>query len=414
MEAYQAIARILRTDQDILKNVAARAAARNKPGLLDSIFSENQLLVKKSLQTLGLNSHLSLKETVLALQNKLAQDEEKIKAIFGGLRLTEKAGCEKIISFAGKTLNPKDGVFLKKEKAVEFLRAQPPQNILKFLGYQNIDQALEKEDLFELFASMRFGEPKDWLNSVFFKQYENLRPADFEKRPIRFFAFSEKFAPLAQEFIQKKYHNLSHLKELGAIFIVPFSSENINLSVVPGQLMKVFSLAFHYVHEVVFYSELFEANLPQPDFPRRFISLLRGDVPEPKIEPDADVWLVTQRYLEKDDPFELGLMVPHINPESIHWSKAQNNIAKVSPELGFWEGLDWVGDYFKNEINSDDLVSFNLVDVAMNLADKDKQKFYTYHQREAMWNKIFSSLFGWEVLEKMAKENIISGKIELK
>ena len=120
------------------------------------------------------------------------------------------------------------------------MKNTPPQNVLKFLGYRDIDEALQKENLFELFASLRFGESRDWLNGVFFKQYEALTPNDFEKRKIQYFGFSEKFSPLAQEFIQKKYHNLSHLKELGAIFIVPFSEEDLNLSLVPGQLMKVF------------------------------------------------------------------------------------------------------------------------------------------------------------------------------
>ena len=337
-----------------------------------------------------------------------------MKGIFGGIHLTEKADCEKIIEFANKFLNPKEGYFLKKEKAVELLKANPPQNVLKLLGYQTIGEALQKENLLELFASLRFGESKDWLNNVFFKEYEKLTPKDFERRKIQYFGFSDKFSPMAQEFIQKKYHNLSHLKELGVIFIVPFSQENANLSLVPGQLMKIFSLAFHYFHEVVFYAELFEESFSKPNFAQNFISLLRGDVPEAKIDLDSSTWLVTQRYLEKEDPYEIGLMLPHVNPESIHWAKAQNDISKINSDFEFWSGKDWVGCYIKDEVGADSLVSFNLVDVAMSLADKDQGKFYTYHQREALWNKIFASYFGWEVLEKMAKENIISGKIEFK
>ncbi len=415
MEPYQQIARILRTDQDIIKNLQSRMEKTSgKIGVLDSLVKENRMQIEKSNRVFGFDGHLSLMSVVEALQDKLKSDEEKLKIIFGGIHLTETTGCEKIIEFANKFLNPKEGSFLKKEKAIELLRANPPQNVLKFLGYQGIDEALQKENLFELFASLRFGEEKDWLNNVFFKQYEALTPKDFEKRKIQYFGFSEKFSPLAQEFIQKKYHNLSHLKELGVIFIVPFSEENLGLSLVPGQLMKIFSLAFHYFHEVTFYSELFEQIFLKPDFSQSFVSLLRGDVLEPKIDLSSSTWLVTQRYLEKDDPFEIGLMVPHINPESIHWAKAQNDISKINPEFEFWHGKDWIGDYFKDEVGADDLVSFNLVDVAMSLADKNQGKFYTYHQREALWNKIFAEYLGWEVLEKTAKENIVSGRIEFK
>ncbi|OGY39529.1 MAG: hypothetical protein A2418_00075 [Candidatus Brennerbacteria bacterium RIFOXYC1_FULL_41_11] len=405
MESYQQLAKILRTDQDIIKGIDA------KSGVLDAMMKENQVLIHKSLKSLEIDRDSTLKEIISGLSLKLESDENKIKTLFSGVRLTESRDCKKVLDYADQFLNPKEGFFMKKGKAVEFLRRHPPENILKFLGYKNIDEALEKEDVLELFATLRFGEEKDWLHDVFFKQYEALTPGDFEKRKISHFAFPAKFAPLAQEFIKKKYHNLSHLKELGVIFVVPFAAENLNLSLVPGQLMKVFSLAFHYFHEVMFYSDVFESLLAKPDFSKNLISLLRGDVSEPKINLDSKTWLVTQRYLEKDDPFELGLLAPHINPESMHWAKAQNDISKINSEFEFWSGLDWVGDYFKDEVNNDVLVSFNLVDIAMSLADKEKQVIYTYHQREAMWNKLFASFFGWEILENSAKENIISGKI---
>lgn len=413
MESYQQIARILRTDQNIIKNLQVRSEEiSGKTGVLDSLLRENRTQIEKSFNFFGFDGRFSLRDAVEALQDKLKSDEEKLKNVFGGVRLTGKTDCEKIIGFANDFLRPKESYFLKKDKAVELLKANPPQRILKALNYRTIDEALVKENLFELFASLRFGEDREWLNNVFFRSYEELAPQDFEKRRIQYFGFSEKFSSMAQEFIRKKYHNLSHLKELGVIFIIPFSEESLNLSLIPGQLMKIFALAFHYFHEVMFYSELFEQLFPKPDFSRNFVSLLRGDVPEPKIDLDSSTWLVTQRYLEKDDPFGVGLMVPHINPESIHWAKAQNDISKVNPEFEFWSGKDWVGDYFEDEVGNDTLISFNLVDVAMSLADKDKRAFYTYHQREALWNKIFASCFGWEVLEKMAKENIISGRVQ--
>lgn len=414
MESLKEIAKILRIDQDILKNLDAKCSkASGKTGILDAFWSENQMLVEKSLNSLGIDRKVSLKILVEKLEQKVSADEEKVKQILNGIRLTERADCEKILKLVNELLLPREGMFLKKEKAVELLKKNPPQKVLAFLGYANIDEALKKEDLFELFASMRFGEERDWLNNVFFKEYEKIQPSDFEKRKIHFFVFSQKFAPLAQHFIEKKYHNLSHLKELGAIFMVPFGSENLSLASAPGQLMKAFSLVFHYFHEVPFYSDMFEGISGQPNFSQGFVSLLRGDVPEPKLDLESSSWSVTQRYLEKDDPFDLGLMVPHVNPESLHWGKAQNDIAKINQDFAFWNNLDWVGEYFKDEVGEDDLVSFNLVDVAMNLADKGKGKFYTYHQREAMWNKLFASYFGWEVLEKKSRENLIFGEIKI-
>ena len=90
----------------------------------------------------------------------------------------------------------------------------------------------------------------------------------------------------------------------------------------------------------------------------------------------------------------------------------QKTFSSVSPEFALWNDLDWVGWEYKDEAGQQNLVSFNLTDIAMSLADVDKKK-YTYHQREALWNKLFASYYGEDVLEQKIKENIASGIIKL-
>ena len=115
MESYQQIAKILRTDQDIIKNLQFRMEKiSGKTGVLDSLVKENRMQIEKSNRIFGFDGHFSLKGVVEALQDKLNKDEEKLKIIFGYIHLTQKPGCEKIIEFANKFLNPKEGYFLKK------------------------------------------------------------------------------------------------------------------------------------------------------------------------------------------------------------------------------------------------------------------------------------------------------------
>jgi len=109
---------------------------------------------------------------------------------------------------------------------------------------------LEKEDLFDIYACLRFAEDSSWLNNEFFKQYESLTKMILKTRIISK-PLNKRLSFLAKEFVEKKYHNLSHLKEVGLVFIIP---TNFNQD---GQLMKIFSLAFHYFYEVLFYSDLF-------------------------------------------------------------------------------------------------------------------------------------------------------------
>ena len=82
-------------------------------------------------------------------------------------------------------------------------------------------------------------------------------------------------------------------------------------------------------------------------------------------------------------------------------------------ELQFWHNLDWVGDYFKDEVGNDVLVSFNLVDTVMSLVKQKELVKYLYHHQEALWNKIFIEYFNREELEKFSKEYLLQEYFEV-
>ena len=287
---------------------------------------------------------------------------------------------------------------------------------MEYLGYVSVDEMLQKEDLFEVYSALRFIEGNEWLNGVFFKQYENLKPADFETREIVARALPEKWSKIAASFVSKKWHNVSHLKELGVVFVIPIS---LGIS---GELLRMISLIFHYFHEIPFYSELFKKNAEFPEtFAANIISLLRGDVWDRRLpEGEKTLWLVIQRYLAKDDEDDWRLFTPHLNPEAIHWTKAGQDILRLgealdgqSVDLSFWAGLDWVGDYFKDEAGNDTLVSFNLVDTVMSLVKEREMIKYLYHHEEALWNQIFTEYFNFDDLEKFTKEYLSQGYFEI-
>jgi hypothetical protein len=188
---------------------------------------------------------------------------------------------------------------------------------------------------------------------------------------------------------------------------------------VPGTTLRDFSLSLHYFHEIKFYSDLVEKYMKEPDFANRFVALLRGDVidirpPENEL---GKTWLIIQRYLAKDDENDWRLFYPHINPEAIHWQKAENNVAKLSRKFNlgfeFWEGLGPIGDFFKDESGVEILVSFNLVDTVMSLFQGKQMIKYLYHHQEALWNKIFTEFFGEEKMRELLRENFDHGFIKI-
>jgi len=272
---------------------------------------------------------------------------------------------------------------------------------------------LSQENLLEIFAALRFLENPDWLNQVFLKSYAALTPADFETRPIRLLALSDKWAPAAAPFIAHKWHNLSHLKELGVLFILPGASG------LPGELLRTVSLLFHYLEEIPFYADLI-ADLARTEatFTENLISLLRGDVYDrrPPAAVNGLAWLVVQRYLAKDNPDDWRLSFPHLNTESILWSLARAKIARLDthfnlPEhpFSFWLDSDWVGGFFPALNNQPTLISFDLVDSAMSLVKVKEGIRYTYHLREALWNQIFVSAFDFATLISSARRHLRRG-----
>ncbi len=412
------ISAILRADKRELKSVIDRLASlTGKTDVLQKITAENDDLMINRLFSIGVPRESSAKEVYEALISKIEADDYQIFKALDEPNFRNSAACEHVGDIAKKIVNPPSGYFLKLSKAEEFLAKEPPQQILKCLGYDSVRTMLAHEDIFEIMSALRVVEGSDWLNEVFFKQYESLSPDDFEEREIKVKALSERWSKESARFVVKKKHNISHLKELGVVFVMPA------LLGISGELLRMFALMLHYLYEVPFYSDLFRLlHQDEKNFSRNFVSLLRGDVCEhlPEAKPGHSAWLVVQRYLAKDDENDWRLFFPHVNPEAIHWAKAERNLAQIGMRLNgfardllFWDNLGWVGDYFKDETGAPLLVSFNLVDTVMSLVKQKEMSKYLYHHQEALWNKLFAEYMGEAELERYCRDNLLKGYFEL-
>jgi len=417
MNAYEKIAKILRTDKDNIRILEEKMEkATGKKGVMEKIVEENNAMIKSRCNILKICENPVAKNIYDNLVKKVEADNEAVHKFLGFPKANVSSDWGRILETTKSIIKPAKGLFLKKEKALEFLKNEPPEKVIKALGYRDVDELIKNEDFFEIFSSLRFVQGSEWLNSKFFPQYETLIAADFEEREIMTVALSKKWGDLAQEFILKKHHNISHLKELGLIYIIPIE---LNIS---AETLRNFVLILHYFNEVNFYSNLFRKFSKNSEtFAQNFISLLRGDVPDERLaKSDKSQWLIIQRYLAKDDQYDWRLFEPHINPEALHWERAERMLTLISRELkgfpidlSFWIELNWVGDYYKTDAGLEVLVSFNLVDAAMDLVKKKEMTKYLYHHQESLWNKIFIEYFGEEKMQEIVEENIIRGYFEI-
>ena len=418
MSSIQKIAKILRTDKNTIEQLAEKAEKiTDRYDVFDRIMEENEALIKNRLQLKALSEGISAEEIYKSLIDKIREDDLQLFKALGKPSFMLKEDVDVVLNKIKELVSPCEGFFLKKEKAIEFLKTEPPKKIISYLGYKDVDELIAREDVFEIYAAIRLFEDVEWFNSIFSRQYLNLKATDFEKRKIEMRSLGQKWVGVAQHFLKKRYQNISHLKELGFIFVVP-----VELGIL-GEVTRMFSLALHYFYEVKFNSELFEKLLIQdPDnFGKNLASIIRVDIID-KRPPDTDKlrWFIIPRYLAKYDENDWRLMEPHISPEALYWIKAEkalSNVNKVFRDVYvnfmFWQDLDFVGDYFKTAAGIDVLVSFNLVDTIMSLIREKELEKYLYHHQESLWNKIFIEYFGEDKLEEAIKENFIKGLVEI-
>lgn len=391
-------------------------AITGKKGVMKIIEEENDWRIERTLKRFNITSKNPNSQDIYdALLGHLVVSDKRLNIFLKGKESENFTNFPELLR-KGKDLMdiPKLWV-LKKEKFREILEEYPPPNILKKFGYKNGKELFDNEKLEEVASSLRFMESSEWMHDTFDKAYRALTPDDFEEREVEAIVLSSKWHEAAKEFVEKKRHNLSHLKELGLIFVIPITLDY------PGELMRVFALYLHYLYEVQFYSNLFKGIADHPNFSDELISLLRGDVLDtpPSTSKDGTCdWLIVQRYLAKKDEWDKRLFIPHINPEAIHWGKAEDALARLDKEdlsltFRFWKDLDWVGGYFKKD-GKEELISFDLIDAVMSLVKEKDELIYLYHQQEALWTHLFTEYVGdGDKLDSLIKENLLKGYITI-
>src|SRR3989304_2622395 len=270
------LAKLLGTTKEKLESLSDEMAEfTGKKGVPEQLEEKIKAERQEALKQLGLNGSSSRKEVLAALGNAVELLEEEAKKVLGEPAMQDHDYIKKLFARAEAIAKPKKGFFLKEEKAKELFRRNPPQNILAQLKYSSADELLAKEDLFEVFSALRFLEDRKRQTEIFFAPFKKLTPEDFEERPIVMRVLDpKKWGSEARSFTKKKFHNTTHLKELGVVMVIP-------VDYTEGALTRMFSMMFHYLNELSFYANYFKLIAKDPEtFAKKLASALRGDVRE--------------------------------------------------------------------------------------------------------------------------------------
>lgn len=282
---------------------------------------------------------------------------------------------------------------LKRSVAKKLLGMMPPEKLMQHLGYRSIDSMLKHEPIDEVYTAIRFSEGPEWLNE-FDELFKTVTPSDFETRDISLVVMDHaKYVDLAEHFVEKKLHNITHTKEMGVIVVVPMRVERMK-----GITLKSLPLMFHYINEIRLYSAFFKLKQVNKNFGETVVQTLIADPGNAAQMVGQNVhWRVIQRYFGKmKDESHPEAFEPHVHPEDLHWRKAEENLAQLDPEMKFWCDLDYVAKMARGGKP----LTFNMMDVSLAYSNGEAyDDRYVYHFRESLWNEIFMRYMGHKNLE---------------
>ena len=286
---------------------------------------------------------------------------------------------------------PNKAWVLKHSVAKKLLKAQTPKKLMKQLGYKSIDSMLKRENIAELFAATRFMESSAWMAKLI-KSYHKLNPSDFELRQIELIILDkQRYGDAADKYIYAQHHNITHLKELGVIIMMPLPITHLR-----GAVITIMPFVLHYLNEIRSYSAFFKMQQVRPDFGTILAKTIQDDPTTAKIAGQDIHWRIVQRHFGQQDSREHPeLFEPHIQPEDLHWRRAESIIYWLEPALKFWEQLDYVATIYP-----DCIVSLSLLDNAVSYCNGLE---YGQHSigyfRSSLWNQIYAQYIGQEAFE---------------
>ncbi len=352
-------------------------------------------MAHENMRNLKLDSKNSTgPELYHGLLARVAKDNTRLAHIIGAKDAEDvRHMIPYMVAAADKVTFNRKVFVLKHDKAKEFLRTMPPRTLMAKLGYENVDEMLKGEDFDEMYTALRFSEGPEWLNE-YDELFKTVRREDYEERNLRIVAMDhDKYVDLAEHFVEKKLHNITHTKEMGVIVVVPMRVERMK-----GLALKSLPLLLHYMNEVKLYSTFFKLKSQTvKNFGEVVMETLIADTGTGAQMVGQHVhWRVIQRYLGRHrDEATREAFEPHVQPEDLHWRRAEELLYEIDPELAFWKDRDFVGLMYDGFP-----VAFNLFDISFAYSNGESyENRYAYHFRESLWNEIFARYMGMKNLE---------------
>jgi hypothetical protein len=368
--------------------------ASGRPSADIRLSVDMQAATRQKIAALGLDPEDTTgPELYSALHERLKHDDVRVRTV---LRISSDASAMDILASVEELITtlevPKHCFALKAATAKRLFKKKVPKNAMKRLGYRSVESMLKHEPVAQLYAAALMVESPSW-QKAFYEQYAQLRPSDFEVRPMHIvMPYSKKWLELAASFTVKAKHNLLTFKELGTIIILPMNGQTEGLAITS------LLLGLHAMNDIRVYSSYTKLQQVKPHFGEM---VRAAAVAEPQISAQLAgqpvTWRTIHRYYARlKHAYYPEIFEPHVQPEDLTWAQAEDIVAQLEPALSFWQGTQSLALLHEGQP-----VSCNMLDVALSyynhlpFADR-----IVHFVRENLWHELISNYLNQQNVEE--------------
>lgn len=339
------------------------------------------------------------KELYFALLAQAERHNERLTQVLGASHSEDIASLAPLIVRRLSSLNINHSAWLlKKAVAKEILKANPPKLLMKHLHYKSVASMIKNEPVQELFLGAAILEGPTWRKTKE-KAYKKLKPSDFEMRPIELICLRpDRWTENSVGYMSGSHHCVITSIELGAVGLMPVAGGRQKAAALVNLPMII-----HAINEIRIHSSFFKLRqLDSKGFSTSVVNALKtGPASSATVAGQKIQWRIIHHYFsEQSTQDSAELFEPHIQSEDLRWRHAEDIMAELDPELGWWQDIGYVGVLWGGQP-----VSFNLFDVAYNYGlNVPLELRQSYYFKEALWDEILMRYLG----ERPVQQKIMS------
>lgn len=342
-------------------------------------------------------NHLLLLHNRFFLQHlSLSEDTEQDDVVAAVVRYIQKLHYPRTVCVAKTSV-------IKK-----LLKAVPPKRSMKQLGYRSVDSMLKREPTAHILGLAAHIESKTWYKN-YHKQYENLRPIDFEERSVEVLHPTSRYWSKVGVSLSKKIQsNVLTVKELGAVLVLPLPKRTW-----PASALAVFVLSLLAVNEIRIFSSFFKLQQVNEHFGQHIAdAVTHSDNMHADVAGSNVHWRVVHGFFSsatKSDSTETAF--PHLTVEDFSLRKVEEVLVSIEPAFHFWQGNEFVASHFSGSSRP---VSFNLLDVLINTSNQlSTSNRMVINMQSALWDELITRYLGSNTVRSILLRQLGGSSFEL-